>query len=121
MTKTKNKDRKNRRLKLSAARPVVAEDLRVGDGVTVARVTTQFLATEDPPPGETQNRVLTATVIPGDAGQPLRVEHVCLPFVLARNPRNTFVTLDLRRQHLVRLDPGYTRLAFKKLGPKRKK
>lgn len=117
-TKTKiRKPRKNKPVKLTVSRPVVAEDLRVGDGVAVAHATLQVLAREDPPPGE-ENRLLKATYIPHDAGDPLRVQAVCLPFVLAINVAKQHVTLDVRRQHLVRLDPAYTRRAFKRLGDK---
>lgn len=117
-TKIKNrKPKKNKPLKLTTARPVAAEDLRVGDGVAVAHTTLQVLAREDPPPGE-NNRVLKATYIPHDAGDPLRVQAVCLPFVLAVNVAKQHLTLDVRREHLVRLDPAYTRRAFKKLGDK---
>ncbi|MBB6429038.1 hypothetical protein [Algisphaera agarilytica] len=123
MPKTKNKKRKAKQtkpLKLSAARTVAAEDLRVGDGVTVAYVTLQVLASEDPPPGETHNRVLKADYIPHDAGDPLRIVGVCLPFVLAENAYKRHVTLDVRRQHLVKLDSAYTRRALKKLGRKKR-
>lgn len=122
MPKTKTKTRKlkkNKPLELTTTRPVAAEDLRVGDGVAVATMTAQLLACDDPPPGQTHHRVLKADFIPGDAGDPLRVVGVCLPFVLAVNVAKQHVTLDVRRQHLVKLDPQYTRCAFKKLGDKR--
>ncbi|MEO0515024.1 MAG: hypothetical protein AAF086_06985 [Planctomycetota bacterium] len=122
MPKTKNKTRKTKKikgLKLTTTRPLAPEDLRVGDGVAVARVTVQVMACDDPPAGQTHNRVLKADFIPRDAGDPLRVVGVCLPFVLAVNAARQHVTLDVRRQHLVHLDPAYTRCAFKKLGDKR--
>ncbi|MEO1237658.1 MAG: hypothetical protein AAFX76_12800 [Planctomycetota bacterium] len=106
---------------LAAARPVAPEDLRVGDGVTVSQATTQLLATDDPPPGDDRHRILTARYIPGDAGQPLRVEAVCLPFVLVSGPDKACRTLDLRRHHLARLDDAYTRRAFRRLGSNNKK
>lgn len=118
-TKTKNKAKKSQTLEPTAAKRVAPEDLRVGDGVTVGRVTSEILASEDPPPGSTHNRVLKADFIPHDAGDPLRVKRVCLPFVLAVNAADQHVTLDVRRQHLMKLDADYTRFAFKKLGDKK--
>ncbi|MEM9417835.1 MAG: hypothetical protein AAGA25_02115 [Planctomycetota bacterium] len=123
MPKTKNKKRKAKQekpLKLSTARPVAAEDLRVGDGVAVAYVTQQILADDDPPPDQTYNRIIKADLIPYDSGEPLRIVGVCLPFILAKNTCKRHVTLDVRRQHLVKLDLAYTRRAFKKLGGKKR-
>ena len=74
----------------------------------------------NPPPGETHNRVLKADYIPHDAGDPLRIVGVCLPFILAENAYKRHVTLDVRRQHLVKLDSAYTRRALKKLGKKKR-
>ena len=117
-TKTKTpKPKKNMALKLTTARSVVPEDLRVGDGVAVAHTDLQVLADQDPPVGENY-RVIKAHYIPHDAGDPLKVKAVCLPFVLAVNVAKQHVTLDVRRQHLVRLAPDYTRQAFKALGDK---
>ncbi|MEM7625823.1 MAG: hypothetical protein AAF333_09350 [Planctomycetota bacterium] len=101
-----------------AARPLPPDDVRVGDDVTVAHVTVQILAHEDPPPGEDRNRLLRARMIPDYAGTPLRIEEVCLPFVVARTPQGGHGTLDLRRHHLYRLDEEFTRRAFKRLTPK---
>lgn len=98
-----------------AAKLLAPEDVRVGDGVTLAHETIQFLARDDPPPGEDRNRVLTARIIPDAAGRPLRVREVCLPFVLVRDARGRHETLDLRRQHLYRLDPAYAKRALGKL------
>lgn len=123
MPKTKTKKQKakpEKPLKLSTSRAVAAEDLRVGDAVAVAYVTLQVLASDDPSPGETHNRVLKADVIPYDAGDPLRIVGVCLPFALAENVHKKHVTLDVRRQYLVKLDPAYTRRAFKKLCGKKR-
>ncbi|MEM1109992.1 MAG: hypothetical protein AAGH99_15010 [Planctomycetota bacterium] len=117
--KKKQKTKKAKLIPLATVRAVAAEDLRVGDGVAVSCVTAQFLACEDPPPGETHNRVLKADFIPADAGDPLRIVAVCLPFVLAVNVARQYVTIDVRRQHLVKLDAGYTKRAMKKLGEKR--
>ncbi|MDZ4686685.1 MAG: hypothetical protein SH850_16560 [Planctomycetaceae bacterium] len=56
---------------------------------------------------------------PCDAGQPLKIIAVCLPFVYAVKPDRSPVTLDLRRTQLVRLDTQCARRTWKALkGPK---
>jgi hypothetical protein len=48
-------------------------------------------------------------------GAPLRVQSVCLPFVLAKQPNGLSLTLDLRRCQLARLDRAYAKQAWKSL------
>ena len=107
--------------KLRAAQPLAADDLRIGDGVTVGQATAQMFADADPPPGDDNLRLLRTRYIPEVAGRPLKVEAICLPFVLARDPSGDRLILDLRRHHLLRLDHRYTRRAFKALKPKKKR
>ncbi|MEM9882590.1 MAG: hypothetical protein AAF800_06715 [Planctomycetota bacterium] len=117
---TKREDPPRKREKVRAARPVVPEDLRVGDGVTLMQATGQTLACDDPPAGQAQ-RVLRYRYIPAEAGQRRRVAAVCLPFVLVRRPDGRHETLDLRRHHLARLGRRYTDAAFAALKPKKGK
>lgn len=100
-----------------SARALAPEDVRVGDGVTVSHVTVQILAAEDPPLGDDQNRLLHARMIPDCAGVPLRVQEVCLPFVVVRSPFGGSGVIDLRRHHLFWLEDRFTRRAFKRLAP----
>jgi hypothetical protein len=62
-------------------------------------------------------------LIPDEAGQPLKVFAVCLPFVYAKQPAGETATLDTRRQQLVRLDrlTGRTLWKRQKNGSKRKR
>jgi hypothetical protein len=46
-------------------------------------------------------------------GVPLRVQSVCLPFVLAKQPGGHSVTIDIRRCQLARLDRGFARRTWK--------
>jgi hypothetical protein len=46
-------------------------------------------------------------------GVPLRVQSVCLPFVLAKNPNGQSVTIDVRRCQLARLDREFAKRAWK--------
>jgi hypothetical protein len=60
-------------------------------------------------------------LIPGDAGQPLKVVAICLPFVYAQTPRNETITIDTRRVQLVRLDRECSRVVWERLRPKKKR
>ncbi len=59
-------------------------------------------------------------MIPRNAGHPLRVIAVCLPFVYAKTPRGETATIDTRRAQLVRLDRRCAKVIWKALrkGPK---
>lgn len=59
-------------------------------------------------------------MIPADAGQPLKVFAVCLPFVYARNTAGELKTLDLRREQIVRLDRGCAKAVWGELKPNKK-
>ncbi len=48
--------------------------------------------------------VVRLRLIPSDAGVPLKVFAVCLPFVYAKDTSGDVKTLDLRRQQVVRLN-----------------
>lgn len=122
--KTKTKPNTKPKTKLTptpsgTARPLAPEDVRRGDGVTVAYVTARVSGRAEPSFGHDQSRPRHERVIPDCAGLPLRVERVCLPFVFARNPNGRCGTLDLRRHTLFRLDEDYTQHALKELGPKK--
>ena len=52
-------------------------------------------------------------LLTGCDGAPLRVESICLPFVLVKQPGGRAVTLDLRRCQVARLDAAYARRPWK--------
>lgn len=54
-------------------------------------------------------------MLPADAPEPLRVFEVCLPFVTARRPNGSLITLDVRRHELARLEAVYARRVIKGL------
>lgn len=56
--------------------------------------------------------------LPPSGGTPLRVEAVCLPFVLVRSPSGESQTLDVRSVRLVKLTSDYAKLAWKRLKKK---
>ncbi|MHB8902664.1 MAG: hypothetical protein ACYC6Y_28220 [Thermoguttaceae bacterium] len=52
---------------------------------------------------------------PDDAGTPLKVKAICLPFVFAKAPGGDGRILDVRRCQLVRLSSDYARSVWKSL------
>ena len=50
-----------------------------------------------------------------DAGKPLKVVSICLPFVYAMNNEKRLLTIDTRSKQLVRLDRKCARKVWKKL------
>ena len=95
------------------SRVIGPEDVRIGDYLTVTHTTYEFIA--DPCAGITQDEVKPArvTVIPWDAGRPVKVVAVCLPFVLVVDASRNTDTLDLRRHRIAKLGKDYGRKAFK--------
>ncbi len=102
---------------VSISKPVAPEDIRPGDHVTLLRETLEvlnFFALCDPL--VRCDPVARIELTPCDAGVPLKVVAVCLPFVLVRDARDKHRTLDVRRHALARLDERFARRAMKKLG-----
>jgi len=52
---------------------------------------------------------------PSEAGQPLRIQAICLPFVYAKSSGGTLITIDTRQAQLVRLDRECAKLVWKAL------
>jgi hypothetical protein len=52
------------------------------------------------PPAE----LVRLKMIPSDAGLPLKVFGICLPFIYAKDTKGEIKTLDLRREQVVRLN-----------------
>ena len=59
-------------------------------------------------------------MIPKNAGQPLRVTAVCLPFVYAESRKGKLVILDIRDVELVRLDKRCAKAVWKSKHKSRK-
>jgi hypothetical protein len=100
-----------------AAATVAGEDLACGDYVALLNETVDlpsFLwdawgASLSP------HELVRLRVIPGNAGHPLRVIAICLPFVYARTPGGETATIDTRRTQLVRLDRKCAKAIWKEL------
>jgi hypothetical protein len=101
----------------SLAATVAAEDLCVGDVVTILNETHEypsFLWCSDSQMVPANEPVRIQWRSP-DAGVPFKVKAVCLPFVLLRAPFGQHRTVDLRKCQLVRLSREYAKRAFKAL------
>lgn len=104
----KTKTAVERRVSLAAS--LAPEDVLVGDDVAILNETHEFPSFLWDCQSLAPHELVRLQCLPGDAGSPLHVEGVCLPFVFVKTVRGDFRTLDLRQLQLVRLDPDYARL-----------
>ena len=106
MARTKTK-------RIKPARLIGPEDVRPGLYVTVAETTWQVLyVPEESGIGAPEARIARVSGWDGDAGWPLRVVSVSLPYVLAIDRDGDHVAVDLRRSRLARLSKAYGQAAF---------
>ena len=97
------------------------EDLRCGEYVAVLNEVFEvppWLWCDAPFSSEEPVRVKYCA---SDAGMPLKVKAICLPFVFAKAADGGRQTVDVRQVQLVRLDCGYARTVWKALRANRKK
>jgi hypothetical protein len=105
----------------TVAASVAGEDLHCGEYVTLLNATCEI------PSYMWDQAMLPATelvrlkIIPCEAGVPLKVFAVCLPFVYAKTAAGDVRTLDLRRQQIVRLDRAAVKEVWTVLKPANKK
>jgi hypothetical protein len=96
------------------AAAVAPEDLRNGDHVAVL---TEVV--EVPSccwcdlPGHPPEEPIRLRLMSRDSGLPLRIQSICLPFVLVRTPCGWSESIDIRRVQLVRVTRAYARTAWK--------
>ncbi|MEM1213303.1 MAG: hypothetical protein AAGI68_13510 [Planctomycetota bacterium] len=100
---------------VEAARPVAAEDLRVGDYVTVAHTHYQVLLIPDGPGEHHAPRVERLTARPRETGRPRKVVGIALPYLLVELINGKHATLDLRAHALLKLPKAYGQLATQRL------
>lgn len=101
----------------AVTRTVAGEDLRVDDYITPFGYEWHFPSFHwnDSGFALSPDEFVRIPGIPCDAGQPLRIVGVCLPFVYAIDPQRNVRTLDLRRNQIVRLDKEVARTVWKLL------
>jgi hypothetical protein len=97
------------------AKPLAPEEIRPGDYITpltvIAEVPSFWWCAEAwrlPLNEPIRMRLMTTC-----DGVPLRVQSVCLPFVLAKHPGGHSMTIDVRRSQLARLDRSFAKRAWK--------
>jgi hypothetical protein len=101
---------------------VAAEDLHCGDMVALLNETYEypsFLWCSDSQLAPPEQPVRIPWRSP-DAGIPLRVKAICLPFVFVQDAAGGYRTLDVRQCQLVRLRRDYARLVWRKLRKQRR-
>lgn len=104
-------------LETTVAATVAGEDVNCGDFVAVLSVVYEvpsymWDSCESVLPAQ---ELVRLKMIPSDAGIPLKVQAICLPFIYAKNAAGEFSTLDVRRQQIVRLDRQAAKEVWKSL------
>jgi hypothetical protein len=104
------------------AESLAAEDIRCGDVIAILDVIYEFPSFLWPgesyvlPPDEP----VCVRLRSHHTGKPLKVEAICLPYVLVKAPDGCHKTLDVRRCRLVRLSRAYAQKAWKRFRKARK-
>ena len=99
----------------AVAKALAPEDIRPGDLVTLLHVIREmpsyfWFADASLLPVDEPVRI---KLVPCGSGRPLKVESICLPFVLVKRPSGKRRTLDVRTCRLARLDEGFGRVSWK--------
>lgn len=96
---------------------VAGEDLRRGDFVAlftqVCELPSYFW--DDADFSLSPHELVRLTHIPREAGVPLKIMSVSLPFVYVVRPNKTVKTIDLRQTQLVRLAPRCAKTVWKRM------
>jgi hypothetical protein len=100
-----------------AAATVAGEDLACGDYVALLNETVAFpsFLWDSCGVSLSPHELVRLKIIPADAGHPLKVIAICLPFVYAKTPSRETATIDTRRTQLVRLDRKCAKAIWKEL------
>lgn len=114
-SKQKQSDQQSVTLDTTLAKTLAPEDIRVGDFVTMLHTIAELpsclwcadatsLAFDEP---------VRIRFMAMPAGIPLKVQAVCLPFLLVKRPFGGQETLDVRQCRFARLDRGFAAAAWK--------
>lgn len=93
------------------------DDVAIGDYITITHMTYELIP---PPCGDSWNKTIEpsrVTILHHDAGRPLKVIEVCIPFILTRDANGQHEPVDLRRCRIARLSQKYGKRLFKKQKP----
>ena len=103
------------------AASVAPEDVNVGDDVAVLNEASEYASfLWDDALTSSPEDVIRVWWRPTEAGMPLKVKAVCLPFVFVTAPTGVSRTMDLRQVQLVRLSRTYARTVRRRLKSLRK-
>jgi hypothetical protein len=104
-------------LEPSAAATVAGEDIACGEYVSVLneRVDLPSYLWDCCGASLSPHELVSLRFIPENAGQPLKVIAICLPFVYAQAPTGQVATIDTRRMPLVRLNRNCAKVVVKPL------
>jgi hypothetical protein len=114
-TRTKSKPCPEAALQATLARALAPEEIRPGDHLAVLYEIVEIPSWYWCDDSALVNRedVVRIRYVPREDAVPLKVRAVCLPFVLAKHPRDGERTLDVRRCRLAKIDPNYAKAARK--------
>ena len=102
--------------KPETSRTIAPEDLAPGQFVAVSRVTYELISDEEVErPFSHDLTPRRIRLIPCDAGEPLKVISVSVPFVMVRSAKGAHDTLDLRRIELMQLGTTYGRASYERM------
>jgi hypothetical protein len=100
----------------SLAATVAGDDLAIGQYVAVLSEIREYLSIfwEDYGGGRfSPQETVRIPFTPTTAGEPLKVEAICLPFVFVKSANGDHRSLDLRMVRLARLDTAYAKFVLK--------
>lgn len=108
---------------ITLAAIVAGEDVACGDFVALLNTTYEVPSYmwDAGPATLPIDELVRLRMIPSDAGVPLKVFGVCLPFLYVKSSGGELKTLDLRRQQIVRLDRACAKEVWNELKPASKK
>lgn len=89
------------------------EDINIGDYITVTHMTYELIVLGCEQPWNDRIEPKPVTILHHEAGKPLKVIELCLPFVLVKDAKGQHAPLDLRRCRIARLTERYGKKMFK--------
>lgn len=104
-------------LETTVAATVSGEDVSCGDYVALLNAVCELptylwnCCSDSTAPHE----LIRLRLIPSEAGVPLKVFAICLPFVYAQTATGEVETIDLRREQIVRLDRKSAKRVWREL------
>jgi hypothetical protein len=108
--------------KIKTIRPLAPDDLRTGMYVVITHLIGEHIPfCFDEASWRDRTTPIRIAWMPGNGGEPLRVESACVPFVLVERADGTHATLDMRQYKLARLSKRYARQTRKRLKKSSKK